>query len=927
SKGVEGDDGTLNGESDLGAKVIFHQSENTIIRYESNASHLGKDYFNYIVRNSNDSSLQDSVTVEVLVIAPHRKHVRATDDLAATDSHHSVLIDVTDNDVTYRNTRVELPESKSKFGASIIVNSDDEILYTPIYGREGKDSFDYEIYEERKVGEDTYIERSRATVEVIVFCCNTVEFEVICEGNKGLFDVLIAQQKKDFGKLVLLNNNGEQVSEISNDNGTIKVVSDGDFPVDSGDNKPGSWLEYTPELYFRGIEKFTYEITDGQGFVKRVRLNVLVQACSETKLIKTLVDTPCDFPVDGKEVASVDFYTDRKDPKGDSDTPNGSASIAVEDGRFIIRYTPDNNFNGLDSLDYGVTYTTGEVKYNVLDILVDGYEDVRVETIFADTNEVYEVLTSKDFDDGYSLALVEGPMNFKPSVTTNEDGLASIRGTSIEYKPASGRTGDDSFRYVVLKDGKLVRYGTFHIIIDDHRKIIVEQTRRDTPLDLFLTKPGKVAHRITIQSGPVVSGATVIGQTHTEEGEYLIYKPAPGYTGTDSFTYLLEKEDLKTYGTVYIIVDSDEKIDIYTVTQDTEETINLFGTESNVSGFEIITNSVNGTARWDADKEVLIYKPNTGYTGQDKLTYKTTLNEKVVYGTVFLIIVCSCESFSVSGMVTDEAGNKLPNVDVAVVDGDMTTKTGPEGLYNINTSGDQSLIFSVNTHDSKTVEIRNRSTVDVILNRKQIKVNGSVSDQGGNMIGDALVSSDFESVRSNSSGYYETNVYAGTIITYSMDGHATETLMAGFEDHNMDVQLEKMKANINVMVRDAESGKILNGVEIVESGTDYSVLTDSNTSMEVPHHATLIFIAPGYEPFTENLAEINLAAYRYQLNIGLDAAMISTKVAVKDHKGIAVSNGVLKTGDNKTYQLDAKGELQNQMFLRNSFTVSAPGYK
>src|SRR5690554_2375262 len=85
---------------------------------------------------------------------------------------------------------------------------------------------------------------------------------------------------------------------------------------------------------------------------------------------------------------------------------------------------------------------------------------------------------------------------------------------------------------------------------------------------------------------------------------------------------------------------------------------------------------------------------------------------------VFLNIIpylAISQTITVTGMVTDNSGEKLPGVTVLVENTTRGVATDIDGRYSITANGDDVLIFSYVGYSTLTVEVNNRSQINVIL--------------------------------------------------------------------------------------------------------------------------------------------------------------------------------------------------------------------
>jgi hypothetical protein len=143
------------------------------------------------------------------------------------------------------------------------------------------------------------------------------------------------------------------------------------------------------------------------------------------------------------------------DPDGDPLTVTGATDPAhgttgVNPGG-TVTYTPDENFVGTDTFTY--TVSDGEAT-STASVTIDVVEALNRPPLAADDTATTKqgervtihVLRNDTDPDGDSLRVTEATSPRTGTVTIN-------RGRTITYRPQSGFTGTDSFRYTV-DDGK-----------------------------------------------------------------------------------------------------------------------------------------------------------------------------------------------------------------------------------------------------------------------------------------------------------------------------------------------------------------------------------------------------------------------------------------------------------------------------------------
>jgi hypothetical protein len=115
----------------------------------------------------------------------------------------------------------------------------------------------------------------------------------------------------------------------------------------------------------------------------------------------------------------------------------------------------------------------------------------------------------------------------------------------------------------------------------------------------------------------------------------ITYVPAPGYSGPDSFVYVVQRPDGSTYtATVTLTVKPVATADSVTVTQGVATKIAVLSNDTGtlVPGtVQIVSQPAHGTVTANADGTIT-YLPDAGYTGDDTFQYsvKDTSGNEVV---------------------------------------------------------------------------------------------------------------------------------------------------------------------------------------------------------------------------------------------------------------------------------------------------------
>ncbi|MGE3310346.1 MAG: Ig-like domain-containing protein [Limisphaerales bacterium] len=287
-----------------------------------------------------------------------------------------------------------------------------------------------------------------------------------------------------------------------------------------------------------------------------------------------------------------------------------------------LYYVPEPDFDRTDAFEVIAGLETGAPVKILWSIIM-----IRVE----DPPRVRDLWVTTESDASLELELPgtdpEGlPLTFR-YLTLPLQGTLEGTPPNVVYRPADGFVGLDSFEYVVDDGTTVSRTVTIHV--DVTTPVTADRVRdqmltsvENEPLefDLNTVKPEELTFAIT--SPPRVG---------TLEGTppHLIYRPPPGFSGTDTFT--VEATDLKGQVDSAVISITVEPINdpplaipgFYETTPGNPVTITLEGIdpENDPLTFEIGDQPTKGTLI--GDPPVVQYVPNPGELGPDSISYRT----------------------------------------------------------------------------------------------------------------------------------------------------------------------------------------------------------------------------------------------------------------------------------------------------------------
>lgn len=311
-----------------------------------------------------------------------------------------------------------------------------------------------------------------------------------------------------------------------------------------------SVIHYTPSEGFVGVDTFPYTVTDAVGQTATATVTVTVTFTVDDVAVtvpegqRSLVfelstgDINYDLMSTNYSIQSVSEPTHGISQKS-SYCPTDVCSIASK----AIWYTPDSGFLGTDSF----TFTVQDISGNTTSALIT----VNVVWPFA-ANDMQYVFTrgsdgmvdnvipvlNNDIGTGIHLQSVGGATHGGTTMTDDLQG--------ITYVPDQGYYGMDQFHYTIVDaDG---RTATAAVTVFVMSYLVAEDDNATTPQDtaveipVFANDEGYENARvnyISLTPSHGTAASVVCSGADTTRELCIIYTPAPGFTGEDTFTYVL----------------------------------------------------------------------------------------------------------------------------------------------------------------------------------------------------------------------------------------------------------------------------------------------------------------------------------------------------------------------------------------------------
>jgi len=492
------------------------------ITYTPESNYSGADSFTYMV---NDGAM-DSNTVSIsLAIEAVNDPPKANHQSVMTRLDRSAFITLTGSDVdsdTLRYSITAKPEHGSLvFGPDFDMSG--KLTYTPDSKFAGTDNFTFVL-------NDGSVDSAPATVSINL----TPNHIPVAE---------IQSIKTPEDTPVVINLIG---TDPDGDTVVYSVVT---VPSHGGLSGTAPNLNYMPNKNFSGPDSFTFKVNDGTNDSAVTTVSIAVTPANDPPVANNIdISAMEDMPIPVTLVGT--------DPDGDPLTysiltkpANGTLSGTEPN----LSYTPNANFNGLDSFTFRINDGTLDSIPGTVSLLVNPADDPPVangDNVSVPEDTVSHILLSGSDPDG-------DPLTYTVLRTPNH-GKLSGTAPNLTYTPDPNFSWLDSFTFRV-SDGKVDSVPATVMIsvtpVNDpptarDDKIV---TQEDTPATIdVLANDTEVDHELLTISETTQGRDGLV--TKNDDGT-LTYTPNKDFSGTDTFTYTVtDREGEKDTAVVKVIV-------------------------------------------------------------------------------------------------------------------------------------------------------------------------------------------------------------------------------------------------------------------------------------------------------------------------------------------------------------------------------------
>ncbi len=387
-------------------------------------------------------------------------------------------------------------------------------------------------------------------------------------------------------------------------------------------------IVYTPDPNYNGTDSFPYLVCDIYGL------------CSAPATVNITINPVNDAPaaVDDEATTNedtsvtIDVLANDSDVDGDMltvDSVTNGNSGSVANNAASVTYTPNANYNGMDSFSYQVCDADGACAAATVTITIAPINDAPAAiddqaATNEDTSVTIDVLAN-DLD-------VDGDILTVDSVTNGSNGMVVNNGSNVTYAPNPNFNGMDSFSYTVsdgnggsatanvsvtvspVNDAPVA--GDDAAITDEDVAVVIAVLANDSDVD---------GHPLIVESVTPPLNGTVVNN-----GSNVTYAPNPNFNGTDSFSYTLSDRNggsatANVSVTVSPVNDAPVAGDDAAITdEDVAVVIAVLANDSDVDGDPLTINTVtpplNGTVVNNGSN--MTYAPNPNFNGTDSFSYQ-----------------------------------------------------------------------------------------------------------------------------------------------------------------------------------------------------------------------------------------------------------------------------------------------------------------
>jgi hypothetical protein len=466
------------------------------LMYTPETGYVGDDAIGYVARDGSEASAIATVHLDVtLGAAP----VAMAATVAATEDQSSAVVLVaSDADGDALAYEIATPPAHGT-----LTGTAPNLTYTPEPDFSGPDSFTF-----------------RATDGTLTSSAATISIAVAGVNDRPVAAADPATVAEDGTVTIAM-----RATDADGDAVTFEVQA---FTGNGSLTGSGATRTYRPFTDYHGPDSFTFVARDATSTSQPVTVAIAVTPVNDPP---TASGTSRTIAEDTQ--ASITLAAFDRDGDALTFAITSPAHGTVSGVPPNVTYTPSANYNGSDSFTFTVSDGTATSASVTVSIFMTAVGDAPIATNSA-------VTTPEDIPVGITLQAVDpdGPIPSISITTFPVDGTLTGSGTAWTYTPALDATGTRTFRFAAF-DNTGQSFATVTITmtpVNDPPKVVD---------DFVATDPGHaltidvVRNDVEVDGEPIAVDAvgTAAHGTVALVDDDVVYTPAPGFTGIDTFTY------------------------------------------------------------------------------------------------------------------------------------------------------------------------------------------------------------------------------------------------------------------------------------------------------------------------------------------------------------------------------------------------------
>jgi len=422
--------------------------EGASILFTPDRDFYGTQVIKYVLNDGNGGTAIGTLTI--LVGSENDAPVAKNDSMSAEEDNTAsvkVLENDTDVDTGDTKTFVGFLDSTSGLGGTFTTDENGDVSFAPDANYNGSFDITYQM-------RDTAGLTSSAKLTVTITPVN----------DKPVANDKAVQTGEDTAKGIDVSSLIGDVDIATNaDTLQVTVAASGE-PAHGTVSVSGTTITYTPTKDFNGTDEIVYTVTDSKGETDTGKLSITVNAVNDAPVAANDTKTTQeDYAVEILALANDgDIDTDETLNATPAAEPyilsvgDGAHGTATTDGTKIT-YTPDENYNGTDTISYVLTDGLLNAKATITITITQVNDDIQALDDKVKTNDEDKVtvdVLANDWDVDTDTKLNKDELHLRDSfvitaVGTPAHGKAAIASGKIDYTPDDRYAGADSFTYTI----------------------------------------------------------------------------------------------------------------------------------------------------------------------------------------------------------------------------------------------------------------------------------------------------------------------------------------------------------------------------------------------------------------------------------------------------------------------------------------------